>query len=93
VKDGNNIMIVSIAVVAIANEDSWSWFLPHVRANINVLPVFAISNRDKGVLAMAVSHTFKEVPHFFCVHDLMDNFNACFKNRELKKAWGIYSKG
>ena len=85
VKDGNN----NIMIVSIENEDSWSWFLQHVRVNMNILLAFVISDRDRG-LATVVAHTFREVPHFFCFRHLMENFNTRFKNRELKKkAWGM----
>ena len=43
VKDGhNNIMIIVVAIIAIESEDSWAWFLEHIKANINLQPVFFI---------------------------------------------------
>ena len=91
VKDGNNnIMVIPIhAIVSTKNEDSWCWFLQHIRANINILPAFIIFYRDKG-LVETVTRKYETVPHFFCFCHLMENLNTRFRNRDLKKkAWGM----
>jgi MULE transposase domain/SWIM zinc finger len=88
-KDGNNnIMVVAIAVVSSENEANWRWFLQHLRTHLPGTPAFIISDRDKGLGAAA--RVFEAVPHFYCFRHVMENFNARFKDRELKdKAWGI----
>ena len=80
-------MIIVVAIVALESEDSWAWFLEHIKANFNLSLAFVIFYRDKG-LTLAVARTFTWVPHFFCSHYLIENFIARFKNRELKrKSW------
>lgn len=89
-KDANNcIQILAIAIVSGENTDNWKCFLEFVKSNITKRPAFIISDREKG-LAAAVCDVFDDVSHYFCFRHVMENFNARFKDKNLKKiAWRL----
>ncbi|GLU09606.1 hypothetical protein SLE2022_332970 [Rubroshorea leprosula] len=73
--DGDDgIFPVAFAIVDIENDDSWRWFLEHLRSAISTSqPITFVSDKDKGLMK-SVLEVFENSHHGHSIYYLMDSF-------------------
>nr|CCA25904.1 Pc21g00130 putative [Albugo laibachii Nc14] len=89
VLNGNQqIQIVSMAIVSIVNEADWSFFLRNMGVMLPLRPSFILSDGAKELIP-AVSSVYPSTYQFYCLRQLMENFNRKIRSVKLKnEGWG-----
>ncbi|KAL0217138.1 hypothetical protein RCL1_007621 [Eukaryota sp. TZLM3-RCL] len=81
---------VAFAVVAVENQDNWSWFLNEFKQALegSNLPLLTfISDRQKGLIN-GVKEIFRESSHAYCLRHLAENLlKFCKKKEAVDLLW------